>query len=136
MGSRVNSTEPDGETVNVDLRQRDVDGEAWRGSSGTGETSGGNETGVCDGFKISARECGNEEKDNAGGDLWCRSDLWTLGLLLGTCDIKAGVLIDVFDVLGGSEVRQADGFILEDDAAKGSTNNNKDISGFVRQADT
>lgn len=122
--------------MNVDLRERDVDGEGWRGSSGSGETSGGNETGDCEGFKISARECGNEEKDNSGGDLWSRSDLWTVGMLLGTCDIKAGVLIDVFDVLGDSEVRQADGFILEDAAAKGSTNNNKDISGFVRQAAT
>lgn len=97
--------------MNVDLRQRDVDGEGWRGSSGIGETSSGNEAGVCEGFKISARACGNEEKDNTGGDVWSGSDLWTPGLLLGICDIEAAVLIDVFDVLGDSEVRHADGFI-------------------------
>lgn len=44
--------------MNVDLREKDVDGEVERWSSGIsglelghGETSGGNETGVC-GFRI------------------------------------------------------------------------------------
>ena len=50
MGNEIDSVELDGETVKVDLREKDVDGEGGRCSSGVGDmalaeggTSGGNE---------------------------------------------------------------------------------------------
>lgn len=51
--------ELDGETSNVDLREKEMDGEGerWCSSIGglltvTGETSGGNKTGEGEGFRI------------------------------------------------------------------------------------
>lgn len=37
---------------------------------------------------------------------------------MGACDVGVGVLIDVFEVLGESEVGHADGLILDDDAVQ------------------
>lgn len=76
--------ELDGETVNVDLREKDMDGEGERCSSGIGglalakgETSGGNEAEECEDLGISVRECGNEGEDKSCGDPRSGFDLWT-----------------------------------------------------------
>lgn len=37
---------------------------------------------------------------------------------MGACDVEGGGLMDVFDVLGDSEVGDAGGLILDDDAVK------------------
>lgn len=73
---------------------------------------------MCEGLKTSARECGDEEKDNNRGDPWSGFDLWTVGVQLDIRDVGVGVLIDVFDVLGDSEVGHADGLLLEDTVQK------------------
>lgn len=73
---------------------------------------------MCEALKISARECGNEEKDNNRGDPWSGFDLWTVGVQSDICDVEVGVLIDVFGVLGDSEVGHADVLLLEDTVQK------------------
>ncbi len=116
--------ELDGETVNVDLRENDMDGEGEGCSSGTGGlalakgTSGGNEAGECEDSGISVRECGNEGQDKSCGGPRSGFDLWTLGEQFGFCDVEVGVLINAFEVLGVSTAGHADGLLLEDDAVK------------------
>lgn len=97
--------EPDGETMKVDLREKDGEGE--RCSSGISglaldkrETSGGKETGAYGDLGISVWECSNKGEDKSRGDPQSGFDLWTLVKQLGFCDIEVGVLIDVFEVLG------------------------------------
>lgn len=117
--------ELEGEAVNVDLREKGMDGEGERwtfGISGLalakGETSGSNETGECEDLVISLWECGNEGEDKSRGEPQLGFDLWTAGEQLGLCDVEVGVLIDVFEVLGVSAVGHTDGLLLEDDAVK------------------
>lgn len=134
--------EPDGETVKVDLREKDMNGEGEKCSSGIGElalaegeTSGGNEREEWEDLGISAWECGNEGEDKISGDPRLGFDLWTVGEQLGFCDFDVDVLIDVFEVLGVSAVGYADGLLLEDGTVQKNPNN-KHISCFCRHVVT
>lgn len=67
--------ELDGETMNVDLRDKGMDGEGEKCSCeigglalAKGETSGGDETGEGEDLVISFWECSNEREDKSRGD--------------------------------------------------------------------
>lgn len=62
--------------------------------------------------------CGNEEKCNHREDPSSSFDLWTVGVLLGFCEVDGDVLMDVFEILGESEVGHAVWILLENDAVK------------------
>lgn len=75
MGNKIDSVELDGESVKVDLREKDVDGEGERCSSGIGDlalakgkTLGGNERKEEEDLGISVWECSNEGEDEICGD--------------------------------------------------------------------
>lgn len=117
--------ELDGETVNVDLRGKDMDGKGEGCSSGIsdlvlaeGETSCRNKKWAWEDLEISVCECGNEGEDKSRGDPQSGFDLWTVGELSGFCGVEDGVLIDVFKVLGASAVGHAVGLIFEDEAVQ------------------
>lgn len=95
-GNKVKSVELDGETVNVDLSERDTDGEGERCSFGVddlvlanGDASGGNERGD--------ENLGISTWENCGDPL-SGFDLWTVWEQLDFCDIEIGFLNDVFEV--------------------------------------
>jgi len=111
--------------VNVDLSEKDMDGEGERCSFGVddlvlakGDTSDGNERGD-ENLRISTWE--------SCGDPWSAVDLRTVVEQLDFCDFEIGVLIDVCEVLGVLAVGH-DGILLEDNAVEKITHNIKDVS--------
>lgn len=73
MGKKIDSVEPDGESVKVDLRERCCSGLGGLAPTKE-ETSDGIERGACEDLGISVWICGKEGDKNLV-DLWSGFDL-------------------------------------------------------------
>lgn len=119
FGNKFDWVELNGETLKVDLSEKDVDNEEEICSFGISgklpskvERSAKNKPGDCEDLGIPDCKCGNG--DNICGDPRLAFNLRTLWELKNIDDCKVGVLTDSFDLSEVSKRGQAAGLLLED----------------------